>query len=181
MITSPYRIDPVSPAPPSKPKESEISTLEGVTPGTPGTGTPSAPTSGGEGIGKGGASADQAAAQYLVKLGKLLPADVTSLYLTFYGQGATNAGFRMAWPTICLLVTVLLRIWGTREPGASAFKSVKTAQWGVVIVTGVSFVLWVLAAGHPFAGFEVSAADQIWVAAGVAVWTLILPIFYGRR
>lgn len=136
----------------------------------------------------GGDRAEDDAARYVERLARLIPAEVLGIYLTFRGLAGpgspqNNGGvtdspdlFALSWPVICFALVILSRIWGSRPPGTSVSKALSTAQWPVVFISTVSFVLWVYATGDSF--FNLTIEDQRWISAGVGVWTLIIPWFY---
>jgi len=131
-----------------------------------------------------GAAEDKAAA-YVGRLTRLIPAEVLGLYLTFRGlaaPGNANAkqagddSFNLVWPIVCLALVVLSRIWGSRPPGTSLSRALTTAQWAVVVISAVSFVLWIYATGDSYLGWEIQ--DRRWIGASVGVWTFVVPWFY---
>jgi len=128
------------------------------------------------------------AASYVERLTRLIPAEVLGLYLTFRGMAAPDTvqraaetsersdSFTLLWPVICLMLVILSRIWGSLPPGTSFAQTLQKAQWLVVGISAVSFVLWVYATGDNFFGIVIE--DQRWIGAAVGVWTFVVPWFY---
>jgi hypothetical protein len=100
------------------------------------------------------------------RLIKLIPSEVIAIYLA----GKTFAsGWIGIWAVVCLALVPIIRIWGTNEPQ-------KGVQWTTVIVSTVSFIIWVYAIGGMFLG--VTLPDPGIAPAAVLIWTVVIPIFY---
>jgi hypothetical protein len=102
--------------------------------------------------------------EYLGRLVKLIPAEVVALYLTFK-EIATS--WLSIWAWICLVLVVFVRSHGTRAN--------KKAQKFAVLVSAVSFALWIYATGDYLIEFALPAGV---VSVAVGVWTFIVPYFY---
>lgn len=131
-----------------------------------------------------GSAAEDKAAQYVERLARLVPAEVLGLYLTFRGLTAPppsgsepgRDAFALAWPVVCLVLVFLSRIWGSRPRGTPLSRALSTAQWPVVVISTISFVLWVYATGDNF--FHLTIEDPRWIGASVGVWTMLVPWLY---
>lgn len=109
---------------------------------------------------------------FLEKLTKLLPGEAISLYLVGSGliPSEQKVGL-LVWSVICLIGVVLLRIFGTRDP-----KKKLAVDWWHVVISAVSFIIWVYTLGGPFAAYGVHIS---WIGSlAVLAWTFFLPIFY---
>ena len=128
---------------------------------------------------------------YMDRLIRLIPAEVIGIYLTVrtfaVGAGpedsetarimarATNATsdpFLDWWPVVCVALVLISRVLGTREEGGG----IRSVQIQAVLISVVSFVIWVYAMGHQILGFGMG--DQRYVAAAVVVWTFLIPRIY---
>jgi hypothetical protein len=110
---------------------------------------------------------------YMGRLIQLIPAEVVALYLAFHAASAPNGSFRWWWPIICLVLAVIVRVFGTRKPDGSFW----TFQPIAVAIAAISFVLWIYAIGDKIGGLEFTA-EPIWISAAIAIWTIIVPYFY---
>ena len=105
---------------------------------------------------------------YLSRLVKLVPSEVVALYLTFKETAATWLG---TWATVCLGLVVLTRTLGTHEAG-------KRVQVGAVLVSMVSFGLWVYATNGQFLSVELPASPPGLISVAIGVWTFVVPLIY---
>ena len=120
-------------------------------------GTPAAPG--------GGADPGSPLGGWLERLTKLIPSEIVMVYLA----GRPHAGSMPdLWPVICLALLVVVRVWGTREPP-------KGPQWTAIVISAVTFVIWVLAIGGRFAGLIL---DQDIAALVALVWGVVALILY---
>lgn len=103
---------------------------------------------------------------WMGRLITLVPSEVVAVYLAGRGYATTWLGI---WGLICLFLVFAVRIWGTREPG-------KGPQWITVLVSVVSYVIWVYAIGGRILDFTLP--DPGMASAAVLVWTVVVPIFY---
>ncbi|MGE5343750.1 MAG: hypothetical protein ACM3SY_19950 [Candidatus Omnitrophota bacterium] len=106
---------------------------------------------------------------YMERLIKLIPAEALAVYLTGNGFIKTTTAIKGIWPLICLGLVIVFRIWGTMEKG-------KPVQWLTVVVSAISFVIWVYAMGGRFLEFRL--ADLSIASLAVLVWTCIIPFVY---
>ena len=115
-------------------------------------------------INKPGAQGDSFG-QWLERLVKLIPSEAVALYLAGLGNAVS---WPSTWTFVCLVVVVIFRIAGTRDPA-------KGVQWITVALSAASFVIWVFAIGGEFLGMRVSYG----VAANtVMVWVTVVPLIY---
>ena len=105
---------------------------------------------------------------YLSRLVKLVPSEVVALYLTFRETAVTWEG---VWATICLGLVLLTRTLGTHEAG-------KRVQVGAVLVSMVSFTLWVYAVGGQFLTVALPASPPGLISVAIGVWTFVVPLVY---
>ena len=106
---------------------------------------------------------------------KLVPAEVLALYVALK---VVAAGFPGIWALVCLLLVLLVRTIGTKQAG-------KPIQWIAVVVSSVSFILWVYATGGHFFTWKLPASPedvaknaQGAVSVAIGVWTFVVPYFY---
>jgi hypothetical protein len=102
---------------------------------------------------------------WLARLAKLVPAEVLAVYLA--GRPLAEARFAGQWPVACLLLVIVVRVWGTSDR--------RGPQWVSVAVAAVSFVLWVHATGGQLLGWTL-APDL--AALAVLLWTTLVPSFW---
>ncbi|MBP2557908.1 hypothetical protein J2T08_004070 [Neorhizobium galegae] len=93
---------------------------------------------------------------------RLIPGDVLVIYASIRAIFAPSDMARLAedavayyvinWvlPIGCLVLTALLRIWGTPRPGAT----LKDVQWPVVLIASAAYCGWLLSQGGPLLGFS---------------------------
>ena len=95
----------------------------------------------------------------LTRILKYAPAEVTGLYLL--GKGYTPDTFVGTWALICLGLAVLLRAWPADR------------KWLLVVVSTLSFAMWVLAIGDPLGGLSFPN----WVVSiAILVFTFVIPV-----
>jgi len=98
----------------------------------------------------------------LSRIVKLAPSEVVGLYLL--GKGVADPSWLGIWSVICLALVLILRIWGTKS------------QWPSVLISFVSFGIWVLAIGDPILTFPIP--DGRILSLVILVFTFLVPIFY---
>ena len=110
-------------------------------------------------------SAQDGIKNWMDRLIKLIPSEIVMTYLAGRGFADANTGL---WSLACLVLLLIVRIWGTHLPGQGA-------QWIAVSVSAVSFVIWVLAMGGEFLtlGVDPNVASLM-----VLVWTIVVPVIY---
>ncbi len=120
-----------------------------------------------------GAETDNSPAAYLGRLVRLIPAEVLAVYQTLYGVLKEPESPAITWlPVIGVVLVFLVRVWGTRD----ASNKFTTAQWLAVVISMVSFIIWVLASGHKILWFGV--LDPRLCSALMILWVFVVPIFY---
>ena len=102
---------------------------------------------------------------WLARLVKLVPAEIVAVYLA--GRPLAAARFENTWPVACLLLTIVVRAWGTSDG--------RGPQWLSVAISSVSFVIWVYATGGHFLTLQVDPNDA---ALAVLVWTTLVPALW---
>ena len=102
---------------------------------------------------------------WLTRLVKLVPAEVVAVYLA--GRPLAQERYAAIWPVVCLALVVIVRAWGTSDR--------RGPQWISVLVSAVSFVLWVYAMGGQFLTYNV---DVNLASLAVLVWTTLVPVFW---
>lgn len=109
---------------------------------------------------------------YGERLVKLIPSEVVGIYLV--GAGVIPAGAKISvtvWAAVCLGLVVLARAYGTREPALNL-----PPQWKAVLISSVSFVIWVYTIPGPFQSFGLAIPYVGSLA--ILVWTFVVPYFY---
>jgi hypothetical protein len=109
---------------------------------------------------------------YLDRLLKLIPAEVVGLYLV--GNGFIPVGERMGlaiWAAVCLIAVITVRVFATSDPQQNL-----SPQWAAVLISAISFIIWVYTMGGPFEAFGYHSA---WIGSlAVLIWTFFVPIVY---
>ena len=111
---------------------------------------------------------------YLEKLTKLIPGEVIGLYLV--GSGlipAADRGYLLGWTVFCTLAVVVSRSLGTRS-----VEQQKPVQWGAVVVSTISFAIWVYSMGGPFSAYLGAGYKPFLGSLLVIGWTFSVPFFY---
>ena len=117
--------------------------------------------------------------EYLERLMKMIPGEAVGLYLV--GNGAleqANAPIYAWWVLFIagLALTVLVRAVGSKGVGVPPPSG--KPQWSVVIVSSVSYCIYIYALpnGQPFGHFRVA-----WIASlAVLIWTAFIPYIQPR-
>jgi hypothetical protein len=109
---------------------------------------------------------------YLTRLVKLIPSEVITLYLAFKTTAAGTVLEVSGWAAICLGLVILARAVGTYEKG-------KGIQIMAVIVSTVSFILWIYATNgyFPILG-QIAQNNMGLISIGIGVWTFLVPYLY---
>ena len=107
---------------------------------------------------------------FIGRLLKLIPGEALVVYPI--GKAATPHELAPYWPPIVLILIVFLRILTTREKH-------RNAQAMAVVISCITFVIWVLANGDPIGPFEPNFkyADIFLVWAGL-IWLVVASAFY---
>jgi hypothetical protein len=120
-----------------------------------------------------GAESENSPAAYMGRLIRLIPAEVLAVYQTLYGLLNEPPSPLLGWlPVLGILLVILVRAWGTRDESGS----LKSVQWLSVIISVVSFIIWVLVSRHSILGFVLP--DLRLGSALMVLWVFILPFFY---
>jgi len=109
---------------------------------------------------------------YMERLVKLIPTEVVALYLVGLGIIPQNARVPIVvWALVCVGLVVLVR---ARATGDRPNKL--SPQWGAVVVSTISFVIWVYNMPGPFQVYQL--AIPYVGSLTVLVWTFVVPYFY---
>jgi len=115
---------------------------------------------------------DQSVRDYFERLLKMIPGEIVGLYIV--GSGLIPSGKAMGlaiWTGICLIAVIAVRAWGTAD-----FQRQLGPQWSAVLISSISFLIWVYSIGGPFAAYGLAVP---YVASlMVMAWTFFVPIFY---
>jgi hypothetical protein len=110
--------------------------------------------------------------EYVDKLTKLIPAEVVAIYipgLALVPEASKNG--LLGWMITCLLLVVVFRYYATAKSTPT-----KGANWPLIGISLISFLVWAYYLGGPFKAFQVYLD---WVGQlGVMVWTAVAPLFY---
>ena len=118
---------------------------------------------------------------YLERVLKLIPAEIITLYLTgsclipinsTVGWTAETIG-HLLYAVACLALVVVLRIFGTQDA-----QEKKPVQWPTVIISSISFIIWVYQLGGPFKGFFGLYYYQWAGSLAIMLWSFVVPLFY---
>lgn len=110
-------------------------------------------------------------AEYIDRLLRLIPSEVVGLYLV--GSGVIpddQAAAHVLWSVFCFFAVVASRYFGTRS------STDPTPQLATIVISSVSFVVWLYAIGGPFVdlGWHVGWIGSLMVLS----WTFIVPLVY---
>jgi hypothetical protein len=114
---------------------------------------------------------------YLERLIKLIPGEVISLYLV--GKGVISSGndaqtpmsYWILWTVFSLVAVFLVRMLGTADP-----KEGQSAQFPAVVISCVSFLVWVYSMGDLFKLLNVYEPKL--ASLMVLCWSFVVPYFY---
>lgn len=115
---------------------------------------------------------DQSIRDYFERLVKMIPGEVIGLYIV--GSGLIphgKAAVLAIWTGVCLLAVIAVRVWGTTD-----VTNQLGPQWPVVLISAISFLIWVYSIGGPFAAYGL--AEPYIASLLVLAWTFFVPIFY---
>ena len=105
---------------------------------------------------------------YRARLLKLIPSEIIAAYLAIQGLVSENLDVRQPVLLFTSVFLFLLIPFYLRR-----VFSVKS--WGQVIVTMLSFVVWVFSLGGPFLIY--SWYNPVIGSVGLILWTLTVPVF----
>lgn len=112
-------------------------------------------------------------AEYLEKLTKMVPAEVVGLYLIGSGVIPTDRhASLLAWTAFCFSAVIIVRALGTRDSNSGQ------PQWAAVVISAVSFLIWVYSVGGPFPWYLKDAYQPFVGSLLVLAWTFIVPLLY---
>jgi hypothetical protein len=115
--------------------------------------------------------------EYLERLIKLIPGEVISLYLVGKGvissgnDAQTPLGYWIFWTAFSLGAVLLVRIFGTADP-----KEGESAQIPAVLISCVSFLVWIYSMGDLFKLLNVYEPKL--ASLMVLGWSFVVPYFY---
>ncbi|HVK79633.1 MAG TPA: hypothetical protein VM915_03390 [Verrucomicrobiae bacterium] len=108
---------------------------------------------------------------YLGRLLKLVPGEALLIYPI--GKAASPPEMASYWPIIVAFIVVALRVFTTREKGRSS-------QIVAVLISLVTYVIWVLANGDAFGPLSLTIANgNVWLIWAALGWIAISPIYKG--
>jgi hypothetical protein len=113
-----------------------------------------------------------AAKEYLGKLLRMVPGEAQSLFVL--GQNVIkkeNHSELLGWAGFCLIVVIVVRIMGTRDPTEG-----KTTDWLHVVFSSMAFLLWLYSLGVFFSTFSQAHAEVSILL--TAAFTFLVPYFY---
>ncbi len=112
--------------------------------------------------------------QYLERLLKMIPGEIVGLYMI--GSGFLpdqNLGFSAGWTLVCLVLLIIVRVFGTAAPPQKPPQGVPVAvavfENGVMARMSSAVTTWVAVTGSPLASVQVA------VAPGASVSTHSVP------
>jgi len=120
---------------------------------------------------RGGAAAAQPSHEgdpWLARIVKLVPSEVIAVYLAGASAAKTWLG---NWAFVCLILVVIARALGTKE-------GKQPVQWLGVIVSFISFIIWIYATGGFIFTWKLPANMEGLASIAVLVWTFLVPFFY---
>lgn len=104
---------------------------------------------------------------------KLVPGEVVAAYMAgkavLQGPPPSITGWWMAWTIVCLGAVFGLRRWMTSDKNAGV-----PAEWSAVIMSMLSFCVWVYSFGDVFK--MVGVWDDRGSALVLIAWTLVAPL-----
>ena len=119
-----------------------------------------------------GRSATPSFDTYFGRLLKLIPTEVIGLYLVGKGAIPADAHWTLViWAIITACSVVIVRFFGTMDAIAP-----RKVQWLTVVISLVSFMIWIYSMGDVFSyfGLYVPHIGSLLVL----IWTFLVPFFY---
>jgi hypothetical protein len=118
------------------------------------------------------AGTDQPIRDYFERLMKTIPGEVVGLYIVGSGLIPREKPHVLVfWTALCLFGVIALRAWGTADTSRQL-----GPQWPAVLISSISFVIWVYSMGGPFTAYGL--AEPYIGSLLVLAWTFFVPIFY---
>lgn len=109
---------------------------------------------------------------YMGRLVLLIPGEVISLYLVGIGIIPPDSKIGLiVWAVVCLILVVLVRTCGTGDRADN-----EPIQWTAVVVSSISFVIWIYVMQGPFQAYGL--AIPYVGSLIIMVWTFVVPYFY---
>ncbi len=113
---------------------------------------------------------------YLTKLLKLIPAEIVTLYITLSAilesSKESTKNLELTVFIIVLILTPLYIYIITKEES-------KKPPWKQIVVSTLSFVVWVFALGGPFLYFK--WYKRIYGALFLPIYTFLIPLIFRKR
>ena len=120
---------------------------------------------------------------YLDRLVKLIPSEIIAIYLAGVAYfDSVDQENREIFALVCLFVLIFVRIWATSEKEiidsiGQFFNIFKSAQYIAILLSCVSFVIWVNIVGDTFYYISDLIPNRWWGPV-MLVWTVVVPGFY---
>lgn len=105
----------------------------------------------------------------LVRVSKLIPAEVVGVYLSGRQIAESNNAIG-SWSIVCLLICIFLRAATTRDPDKSWEPA--NVQWDAVAYATISFSIWVYAMGDQIGGITLGQ-NQFWASLLAIGWPVV--------
>jgi hypothetical protein len=116
--------------------------------------------------------------EYLARLVKLIPTEVVGLYMVGTGilqQTAKDDKVSwLVWAIICFILVIVVRVFGTSDA-----KNKVPPEIPLVIISAVSFVIWLYSLGGQLLDLWHVTNKFAWMA--VLVWTFVIPFIYKQQ
>ncbi|ODS30025.1 MAG: hypothetical protein SCARUB_04870 [Candidatus Scalindua rubra] len=107
---------------------------------------------------------------YRARLLKLIPSEIVAAYMVLAGIIPEDSA---KWGTLIVSIVLLVLV----PFYLSRFQDVKRASQ--LVVTMISFVVWIYSLGGPF---EAWSLHEAWIASVILIlWTLIVPLVVNPR
>lgn len=130
------------------------------------------PAEAGAGVAAPTASVDD----YVQKVVKLIPSEVVGAYLVgaaMVADGPAKEAEKAWWAAICLVAVIVLRIYLTRS-GADPAVPGRRFQWDAVVVSAISFAIWVHAMGDQLPGLGWLSGAR--ASQALILWSIFAPL-----
>jgi len=106
--------------------------------------------------------------EYIARLLKLIPSEIVAAYLAIEGIVSTQPAIQnkvLTWVCVFLFILIPFHLW-------YVFKVRKVLQ---IVVTMISFVVWIFSIGGPFLQYPWYL--QVYGAVVLILWTITVPLF----